>query len=98
MDSSTTTDSSATTIDWFKAVTPLISSVLGGSRNSAKGMPPAVFPNRLDSATNQVFDNSGWNANFGTGSLSSDRTQTPGSVPWIPIIVVALIVLLSRRT
>lgn len=45
------------------------------------------------------FDNSGWNVNFGSGTITSDRTQEAASpsgevMKWIPIAAAAVGVVL----
>lgn len=61
----------ASGLDWFKAASPILSGVLGGSGPAA--------PSRADSSANQssMFDSSGWQvATGGNGSNSATGSNT----------------------
>ena len=69
---------------------------LGGALGGAGG--PAVSGadgNRIEN----VFDNSGWNVNFGAGEIASDRQQLPsvGGFDTTTLLIIAGVVLVAIK-
>lgn len=57
---------------------PVAVAALNAAGVASKG--GGAVPNALQSSTNQIFDNSGWDVNFGPGNLSSSRSQSTPSI------------------
>lgn len=70
---------------------------------SALGAAAAGGPSSVQS--DNLFDNSGWNVNFGTGSIDSNRSQAEGAgaaLPqsingYLPYVLVAAGLLIAWR-
>lgn len=70
------------------------------------GSSPAT--SSATTVTNPNFDNSGWNVNFGTGSIESARAQTPlptgastnninAVLPWVALGLGAVLLVKMAR-
>ncbi len=74
------------------------SKVLGAALSPTPAGPSSVAA-RLDQAFSSPFDSSGWNVNFGSGAINSNRTQeesTPASaitksvMDWVPMVALGI--------
>lgn len=54
-------------------------------------------PSRSDQTGDFAFDSSGWNINFGGGSIESSRAQDTGATNYVQYVVVAAVVLIVWR-
>lgn len=71
---------------------PLLSG-LGGALASPAG-PSNAQGGRMG---DQMFDNSGWNVNFGEGNIESSRAQTDPIQAYVPYVVLGLIALVAWK-
>lgn len=67
------------------------------SQEAMMGMAGATSGENLFSSG--MFDASGWNVNFGSGTITSDRKQTEAGElsPYLPYVVVGVVALLGLR-
>lgn len=79
---------------WMDAGAKVLSSVL-----STPPAGPSNVAARLDQTFSSPFDGSGWNVNFGSGAINSNRTQeeaTPASaitksvMDWVPMVALGI--------
>lgn len=88
-------------IDWLNAGSKVLGSALGGAMSS----PPTTSTADSVFSTNSDFDNSGWNVNFGSGSINSTSSKANSQggasglsgnlstyLPWILAFVGSLLV------
>ncbi len=78
----------------------LASAVLQGSQAKKAGGSSASAASGITGGPVLGFDNSGWNVNFGAGSVASDRQQagTPGAAlaqSASPLLMIGGVILLA---
>lgn len=78
----------------FESIAGPLLSGFGGALASPAG-PSQATGGRMD----QVFDNSGWNVNFGSGGIDSNRSQaTAGELgQYMPYLVLGVVVLVAWK-
>jgi hypothetical protein len=64
---------------------------------AAGGAAKPGGPSNSDLAGDFAFDSSGWNINFGGGSIESSRAQDQGGTNYVPYVVAAAVVLIVWR-
>lgn len=61
------------------------------------GSTLAGQPTQSDGRFSSPFDSSGWNVNFGSGSIDSTRSQAGEAGSYLPYAVLAAVVLVAWR-
>ncbi len=54
-------------------------------------------PTSSDGRFSTPFDGSGWNVNFGSGSIDSNRAQSGEVGSYLPYVIVAAVILVAWR-
>lgn len=75
---------------------PLTASALSSFAQGA-GSSVAGKPTTSDGRFSSPFDGSGWNVNFGSGSIDSNREQAGELGSYLPYVVVAAGLLIAWR-
>lgn len=71
----------------------LAAAALNAAGSAAKPGGPSTADQKGDFA----FDSSGWNVNFGGGSIESSRAQDTGANDYVKYVVVGAVVLIVWR-
>jgi hypothetical protein len=75
---------------------PLTASALSSFAQGA-GSSIAGKPTSSDGRFSTPFDGSGWNVNFGSGSIDSNREQSGEAGSYLPYAVLAAVLLVAWR-